>query len=94
MLDDLFESLLEIDLLTKFKEGVITGSKRSDFYVKSLPTTETLNTTNQFTLEKLDKINLPWLLYKPKCTTLLLPSDKSVLSDEVEQYLQGAIYQK
>lgn len=94
ILDDLFNSLLEIDLLIVFEKGVITGVKESTLYVKSLPSTETLNTTNQFTLEKLDKINLPWLLYRPKCMNLLLPSNNSVLSDEVNEYLQGGIYQK
>jgi hypothetical protein len=94
MLDDLLESLIDIGLLKEFEKGVITGSKRSNLYIKSLPITETLNTTNRFTLDLLDRINLPWRMYRSKCTILSKPSNTSVFSDEVNQYLQGGIYQK
>jgi hypothetical protein len=94
MLKNLLQSLIEIGLLKHFEEGVLTGTKCSDVYIKALPATETLNTTNQFTLELLDKINLPWLLYRTKCSALLLPSTKSVLSHKANEHLQGGIYQK
>lgn len=94
MLSDLLTSLIEIGLLKQFDDGVVTGSKSSIVYIKSLPATETLNTTNKFTLDILDKINLPWLIYKQKCTNMLLPSDESVLSDEANEYVQQGIYQR
>jgi hypothetical protein len=94
MLDSLLESLIGIGLLKEFQKGVITGTKRSNLFIKSLPITETLNTTNRFTLDLLDRINLPWRMYRSKCTILSKPSNTSVFSDEVNQYLQGGIYQK
>ncbi len=93
-MDDLLNSLVEIGLLKYIENGVITGLKSSPVYIKSLPITETLTTTNTFTLDMLDPINLPWLLYRQKCTNLLLPSNGSTLSSEVNQYLQTGIYQK
>ncbi|CAF4122600.1 unnamed protein product, partial [Rotaria magnacalcarata] len=94
LLNNLLGSLVEIGLLKQFGNGVITGSRRSSLYIKLLPATETLNTTNQFTLDLLDKINLPWLLYRRTCTSLLLPSKSSILSSEATGYLQGGIYQE
>lgn len=94
LLDDLLQSLVEINLLKQFDKGVVTGPRRSTLFIKSLPASETLNTTNQFTLDLLDQISLPWLLYRPSCTTLLMPSNASSLSDEVDQYLQNNIYQR
>lgn len=94
LLTQLLQSLTEIGLLKQFEQGIIIGLRYSTLFIKSLPSTETLNTTNQFTLDLLDKINLPWLIYRPTCTTLLLPSTTSVISREANQYLQNGVYQK
>lgn len=94
MLTPLLQSLVEIGLLKEFENGIITGLRRSNLFIKVLPETETLNTTNQFTLELLDQINLPWLIYRPTCTKLSLPSETSTLSSEVDQYLQNGIYRQ
>lgn len=94
LLGDLLSSLLEIGLLKQFDKGVITGARSSTVYIKSLPPTETLNTTNRFTLEFLDPINLPWLWYRPTCTNLLLPSTNSTFSKQVDDYLKQDMYQQ
>jgi len=94
MLTPLLQSLVEIGLLKEFENGIITGLRRSNLFIKVLPATETLNTTNQFTLDLLDQISLPWLIYRPTCTNLSLPSKKSTLSSEVDQHFQGGIYRK
>lgn len=94
LLDDLLSSLIELGLLKQFDKGIFTSYRPSTVYIKSLPSTETLNTTNRFTLDLLDRINLPWLQYRPTCTSLLLPSRNSTFPTDVDDYLKQEIYQK
>jgi hypothetical protein len=53
-----------------------------------------LHTIEQFVTQFLDKVKIPWLLYKESCSKLVMSSSSAKLSEEASTILIAAPYEK
>ena len=88
----MLEKLVQMEILLKYENGLRSGRNTCNIYVKVLPESITLNTVNDFVVNRLDPVKMPWAVYKSCCRKVLLPSPSTVLSDEVQQILNKENY--
>jgi hypothetical protein len=80
------EALVSIGLLIKYNNGVQSGKNKSALYVKVLPESFAMQVVEQFITDHLQKVQIPWILYRESCTKLILSSSSAKLSDEADQF--------
>jgi hypothetical protein len=83
-----------MQLLLKIENGLRSGRNLCNLYIKTLPESITMNTVNSFVLNNLDKIKMPWALYKANCEKVVLPSASATLSVEVREIFNRDNYRK
>ncbi|CAF1481953.1 unnamed protein product, partial [Adineta steineri] len=93
-IESVLDQLIAMKLLSKVKDGLRSGRNICDLYIKSLPTSITLNTVNTFIKDNLDPIKMPWTLYKSSCERVFLPSPASILSQEVQNLFNETNYSR
>ncbi len=81
-------------LLIKLNDGIKSGKNSSTLFIKVLPPSLTLHAIEQFVTEFLDKVKIPWLLYKESCSKLIMSSSSAKLSEEANSILIAAPYEK
>ncbi len=86
--------LIDLKLLLKYENGIRSGRNTCNIYIKRLPESLTLNTVNSFVVDVLDKIKMPWALYKASCEKVILPSASTTFSEEVQQLFNQDNYRK
>lgn len=72
--------------------GVRSGSNTANLFIKTLPNSLTLNTVDQFVLQYLDRVKIPWAIYVRSCQKIITTSSKAVFSEEVIQLLHSEPY--
>ncbi|CAF1648905.1 unnamed protein product [Adineta ricciae] len=86
--------LIQLNLLSKYENGIRSGRNVSNLYIKALPESITMHTVNSFVVDTLDRVKMPWTLYKVNCEKVLLPSASALLSEEVRQLFEQDNYRR
>ena len=90
----ILEELVSMGLLIKLNNGIQSGKNKSPLYVKVLPKSFDMQVVEQFITNNLQKVQIPWLLYKKSCTKLILSSSSAKLSEEADAILTSNQYTK